>query len=223
MKAKQLLALFLALLTVLTVFVSCNGDAKETETDKPQSGVDTPVGGDSDGETEPSEITDDLGDVNFADVTNPKITFFVRTGYEGEIYAEEVIDEDLNDAIYWRNQEVQNRLGVEIAHIAQAGGWGSGNTSYVDWNAALRNAVQTTTHDFDATLFYTGTASSLATEGCYLDLTELDMISLEKPWWNQNLLKEATIYNSLYFAGGSIAHSQIEAARVIWFNKDMLA
>ena len=221
MKAKQLLALLLALLTVLTVFVSCNGDAKETETDKPQSGVDTPVGGDSTGETEPSEITDDLGDVNFADVTNPKITFFVRTGYEGEIYAEEVIDEDLNDAIYWRNQEVQNRLGVEIAHIAQAGGWGTGNTAYVDWNATLRNAVQTTTHDFDATLFYTGAASSLATEGCYMDLTELDMISLEKPWWNQNLMKEATIYGALYFAGGSIAYSQVQSALVFYYNKDL--
>ena len=223
MKAKQLLALFLALLTVLTVFASCGGDAKETETDNSQvsGGTESSQGGSSSGDNEDPEITDDLGDVNFADVTNPKITFFVRTGYEGEIYAEELLDEDLNDAIYWRNQEVQNRLGVEIAHIAQAGGWGTGNTAYVDWNATLRNAVQTTTHDFDATLFYTGTASSLATEGCYLDLTELDMISLEKPWWNQNLMKEATIYGSLYFAGGSIAYSQVQSASVLYYNKDL--
>ena len=222
MKAKQLLALFLAILTVMTLLVSCGGDPVETEAG-PQGGgnTDAPVSGGTTEDPGDVEITDDLGDVNFADVTNPKITFFVRTGYEGEIYAEEIIDEDLNDAIYWRNQEIQNRLGVEIAHIAQEGSWGTGNTSYVDWNATLRNAVQTTTHDFDATLFYTGTASSLATEGCYLDLTELDMISLEKPWWNQNLMKEATIYGALYFAGGSIAYSQVQSALVFYYNKDL--
>ena len=222
MKAKQLLALFLAILTVMTLLVSCGGDPVETEAG-PQGGgnTDAPVSGGTTEDPGDVEITDDLGDVNFADVTNPKITFFVRTGYEGEIYAEEIIDEDLNDAIYWRNQEIQNRLGVEIAHIAQEGSWGTGNTSYVDWNATLRNAVQTTTHDFDATLFYTGTASSLATEGCYLDLTELDMISLEKPWWNQNLMKEATIYGSLYFAGGSIAYTEVQTAVVIYYNKDL--
>lgn len=221
MKAKQLLALFLAILTVMTLLVSCGGDPVETEPKETTSGsTNDPAGSGSDEPDDP-EITDDLGDVNFADVTNPKITFFVRTGYEGEIYAEEILDLDLNDAIYWRNQEVQNRLGVEIAHIAQEGGWGSGNRAYVDWNATLRNAVQTTTHDFDATLFYTGAASSLATEGCYLDLTELDMISLEKPWWNQNLMKEAIIYGSLYFAGGSIAYSQVQSALVMYYNKDL--
>ena len=219
MKAKQFLALFLALLTVMMLLVSCGGDPAVTDP-KETTGTNTPTpGGDVEGGDDEDEITDDLGDVNFADVTNPKITFFTRTGMEGEIYAEELLDEDVNDAIYWRNQGIKDRLGVDIAVLAQAGSW----SNYQEWNDTLRNAIQTSTHDYDSAMIYTGTGSSLATEGCYLDLTELDMISLEKPWWNQNLLKEATIYNSLYFAGGSIAHSQISAANVMWFNKDMLA
>ena len=224
MKAKQFLALFLALLTVVMLLASCGGGDTPAVTD-PQGGSQggTTVTPEGDSGSEEPQITDDLGDVNFANVTNPTVTFFVRTGYEGEIWAEELLEEDLNDAIYWRNQTVQERLGVEIAQIAQEGSFGTGNSTYIEWNNTLRNAVQSATHDFDAAMIYTGTASSLATEGCYMDLTELDMISLEKPWWNQNLMKEATIYNSLYFAGGSIGYTQLSMANVMFFNKDLYA
>ena len=47
------------------------------------------------------------------------------------------------------------------------------------------------------------------------------MISLEKPWWNQNVRTEGTIYGSLYFASGAITHTQVSTANVLWYNKDM--
>ncbi len=218
MKATKLLALLLALLMVVGVFVACGGKETEKETQKNDE-TQAPVGGDgTEGET---EIKDKLGDVNFANVENPTITFFLRTGRENEVWVEEVTDDTVNDAIFWRNNAVQERLGVTITQIAQGCSWTSGATHYSQWNETLRNAIQTTSHDFDAAMIYAGVSSSLAIEGCYLDLTELDMISLEMPWWNQNLLKEATIYNQLYFASGSIALSQLQEANVLWYNKDL--
>ncbi len=220
MKAKQLLALLLALLTVMSVFVSCGGDPVESQTpeDQETQGTDAPVVPETEVET---ELTHDLPEgINFKDVTNPKITFFTRTGYDGEIYAKEIVDEDINDAIYWRNQSVQEALGVEIASIAQGCGWGA-TGHYSEWNNTLRNAVQTTTHDFDAAMIYAGTGSSLAIEGCYMDLSKLDMLSLGKPWWNQSLLDVATVYGVLCFASGAIAYSQLAEADVLYFNKDL--
>ena len=220
MKAKQLLALFLALITVLSVFVSCGGDTKETEAagDETQSAVVDP---DDSTATEEEEVKSDLPEgLNFADTTNPTITFFSRTGREGEIYVEELLDEDVNDAVYWRNKTVEDRFGVKIATISQACGWSSPG-KYTEWNDTLRNAVQTSTHDFDAAMIYAGTGSSLAIEGCYMDLTELDMISLEKPWWNQSLLDVATVYNSLYFAAGSLTYTQLADANLLYYNKDL--
>lgn len=213
MKAKQFLSLFLALLTVMTLLVSC-GNGKDTETDT--------IGGD---ETNPPESDplapeieeDNLGDVNFANVRNPVVTFFVRTGYEHEVWVEEVTDDPTIEASYWRTQTVQDRLGVTIAQINQAGLW----EDYKEWNETLRNAVQTRSHDFDAAMIYAGAASSLAIEGCYLNLLDVDMISLEKPWWNQNISKEATVYGSLFFASGAIATSQLQLANVTWYNKDL--
>ena len=222
MKAKQLLALLLALLTVMSVFVSCGGDPVESgkPDDKETQGSAVVDPGTSGGDE--TELSHDLPEgINFADVTNPKITFFSRTGREGEIYAEELLDEDLNDAIYWRNKTVQDALGVEIATISQDCTWTSGATHFSEWNNTLRNAVQTTTHDFDAAMIYAGTGSSLAIEGCYMDLAELDMLSLKRPWWNQSLLDVATVYNSLYFASGSIAYSQLSDANVLYYNKDL--
>ena len=222
MKAKQLLALLLALLTVMSVFVSCGGDPVDSEKpdNKETQGSDVVDPGTSGGDE--TELSHDLpAGINFADVTNPKITFFSRTGREGEIYAEELLDEDLNDAIYWRNKTVQDALGVEIVTISQDCTWTSGATHFSEWNNTLRNAVQTTTHDFDAAMIYAGTGSSLAIEGCYMDLAELDMLSLKRPWWNQSLLDVATVYNSLYFASGAIAYSQLSEANVMYFNKDL--
>ena len=214
MKAKQLLALFLALLTVMTMVVSCGG-GKDTETQAPAgSDTDAPVV-----DTEPvdTEIKDDLGDANFANVTNPTVTFFARTGYEHEVWVEEITDAAMIEASYWRTQTVQNRLGVTIAQISQPGSW----STYQEWNSTLRNAIQTESHDFDATMFYAGCSSSLAIEGCYLNLLEQDMISLEKPWWNQNITKEATVYGSLFFTSGAIATSQLQQANVLFYNKDL--
>lgn len=213
MKATKFLAFLMAVLTLVSVFSACGGSQPTGETRAEDETQGTfPI------ETEAETVVeDDLGDINFADVENPTVTFFVRTDYEGEVYAEEVINEDFNDAIYWRNQTIKDRLGVDIGVIAQECGW----STYSQWNQTLRNAVQSSVHDFDGAMIYAGTGSSLATEGCYMDLTELDMISLEKPWWNQNLLKEATIYGSLYFASGAIARSQLTTAAVLWFNKDM--
>lgn len=130
---------------------------------------------------------------------------------------EEVTDDPTIEASYWRTQTVQDRLGVTIAQINQAGLW----EDYKEWNETLRNAVQTRSHDFDAAMIYAGAASSLAIEGCYLNLLDVDMISLEKPWWNQNISKEATVYGSLFFASGAIATSQLQLANVTWYNKDL--
>ena len=213
MKAKQLLSLLLALLTVMMMFVSCGGD-KNTETNDPSKETTGPSTSGEEG-----KVTDDLGDVNFSDVENPTVTFFVRneSDFPYEVYVEEPIGDDLQDAIYWRNQTIKERLGVEIDQIVQACGW----ANYPTWNETLRNAIQNRTHDYDAAMIYTGASSSLAIDGCFMDLTDLDPINLSKPYWNQNLLKEATIYNSLYFASGSINHTQLSWANVIWYNKDL--
>ncbi len=218
MKATKLLALLLALLMVVGVFVACGG-GKETEKETEKNDeTQAPIGGETEGET---QVTDDLGDVNFAGNDNPIITFFVRNGYEHEIYVEEIIDDSVNDATYWRNQAVQERLGIEIDHISQACSWSTATGHFSEWNQTLRNAIQTTSHDFDAAMIYTGVSSSLAIEGCFMDLTELDMLSLKKPWWNQNLMEHATIYNQLYFASGAIANTQLAQANMFFFNKDL--
>lgn len=215
MKAKQLLALLLALLTLMSVLVSCGGDADtDVQTGDKETGNAVESGNDE------TEVMHNLpADLNFASNSNPIITFFVRTGglYEQEMYVEEVTEDTLPDAIYWRNQTVQNQLGVEIQQIAQLCGW----SNYSDWNSTLRNAIQTETHDFDMAAIYAGTGSSLAIEDCYMDLADLEYLGLDKPWWNQSLLEVATIYNSLYFAAGSITPTQLADANVLYFNKDL--
>lgn len=210
---KRFLTLILAFLFVVTAFVSCGGGATDTETGAGEdTSSTTPT------QTEPKEVEwNGVDKPPFLNYLNPVITFFVRTGFEHEVYVEELSDNAVLEATYWRNQTVEQRLGVEIRQINQAGGW----SVYQEWNDTLRNAIQTESHDFDSAMIYAGCASSLAIEGCYLELSDVDYLSFEKPWWNQNILEEATVYGQLYFASGAIAHSQLSRALVIWYNKDI--
>ena len=84
---------------VVTMFVSCGGSA-DTESETETTGNDE-TQGPSDTDPVETEVSDDLGDVNFANVNNPEITFFVRTGYEYEVYVEEATDDTMTAATYW--------------------------------------------------------------------------------------------------------------------------
>ena len=217
----KIFALLLALLTLAMCFTSCGGGS-ETETDpKGEQTTDTETTA-TETEDPRQAVKDDIpADLTFANEANNTVTFFIRDDNEWwkhEIDVDEITDDSLWDAVYRRNQTVEARLGVTITTIGQPGTFGP----HTQWFQTLRNAVNTKSGDYDAASIYISQGAPLAVEGMYYNLLDFPHISPEKPWWNQTIREETTIFDTLFFLAGDIALSAIAGGDAMFFNKALL-
>ena len=221
---KKILVLLLAALLVLSL-VAC-GNTGDTETQAP--GAETKAPETQEGEDvrydasfDRNSVKDDIPtDLRFDGKT---VTFLVRIGtadqevLQYEMDVNEIMTDTLYDAIYYRNKTVEERLGVTIDSLAIPG-------SYQDrltWNDTLRTAVNSQSDDFDAAAIYTSQGSVLAIENMYYNVIDFPYINLEKPWWNQNVQDELTMFDTLYYLAGDIAASEITNTFCLTYNKDL--
>ena len=150
------------------------------------------------------------------------VTFFVRDDtdmWKNEMDVEKTTNDTLYDAIYYRNSTVEDRLGVEIKQIGQSG---NANTTQA-WNASLRNSVLTKSGDYEAAAIYASSGSALAVEGLYFNVLDLPHINLEQPWWNKSIVKEVTLFDTLYYLAGDIAITETATGNCMFFNKNLFS
>ena len=208
-KFTKLICLVLALLMVFACFAAC-GDSDETTLPKASGREEDETGRNAVKDTVPT-------DLNFKGYSG---TFFVRNDtdmWKYEMDVEKTTNDTLYDAIYYRNTTVEDRLGVEIKQIGQAGTYSVSDA----WNNTLRNAVLTKSGDYDTAAIYASTGSALAVEGLYYNILDIPYLNLDQPWWNQTIRDELTLFDTLYYLGGDIVVTQIAYGFAMFFNKDL--
>ena len=204
----KLLTLVLALLMTVSCFVACGDEPAETTGKQITNTNVDEYGRDYIADSIPTDLRFD----------GETVTFFTRNDNEYwriEMDTESTTNDTLNDAIFYRNATVEQRLGITIEQIQQAGTFGP----HTQWLQALRNTVLTKSGDYDCAAIYASQGAALATEGVYYNVKDLEYLNLEKPWWNQSLLNELELFDTIYFLGGDIAISQISYAGFIAYNK----
>ena len=208
----RLLGLIFALLMLVAAFAACGGAPEATEgipeTDPPAQETE---GDDEIRDTVPADLRFD----------GETVTFFVRNDsdlWKYEMDVDTIMNDTLYDAIYYRNKTVEERLGVTITTIAQAGSY-SNRTA---WNDTLRTAVNTKLSDFDGAAIYMSTGSALAVEGTYYNVIDFPHVSLDSPWWNQSIQGELTLFNTLYYLAGDMVITETAAGNALFYNKDLL-
>ena len=210
---KRILALLLAAM-ILASAVSC-GNGNEKETDK-ATDSDTTANS-TETETEETKLTDSLPDgLDFGGAT---YTIYAREDLEWgtEMYVDELNGEIVNDAIYNRSRNVDDRLNVAITQVTAPGIWGN-ETSF---NEAIRSAVMAGDDTYQLVAGYAYFITALATDGLFMNLLDVPYIDFEKPWWNSDLRDELTLYDQLYFACGDLSLTLLSSTFCMFFNKDM--
>lgn len=212
MKAVRILALLLALLMALPVFTAC-GDQPEETTKPTQSEVKDDR--DEEADTVPADLK----------YNGETVTFLVRGGSnmnQYELACEDLINDPVYDAIHYRNIDVENRLGVKVKTVAQ-----NDEFPYTEWNNTLSVSVLTNTGDYDGAAFYLSSGTSLAKDGIYYNLLSLTReegmghLNFSKPWWNQSMVDELSVYGAMFFAGGSLTITQAASGVCVFFNRDL--
>lgn len=218
---KKRLCLFLALLMLAPAVISCsdggNGDEGVSNTEN----TVTDVSADTDDSAEETEISranypDTLpDDLDFGGAT---VNIHSRGDDQAylEIGIEEMTGEPVNDAIYERNQMINDRLNVVLAPY-RAEGWENYNNAI----ATLRASIMASDGAYDIIAGWSARIPQLSLEGLLRDVSPLPYLDLEQPWWNRSAVEELEIANKLYFVTGDIAKTMISAMYVFAFNQKL--
>ncbi len=137
-----------------------------------------------------------------------------------EFFVEEKNGENVNDALYKRNETVEDRLNINFEWIGTAGsGFNGGIENYL---SMVRKSNDAGDLAYDMLGGYALSIGVCAQNGLLMDLNEVEHIDFEKPWWPEKLTEQAIIKDKLYFASGDISQSLIYMMYVCYFNKGLL-
>jgi hypothetical protein len=130
-----------------------------------------------------------------------------------DIYAEEENGDPVNDAVFRRNVEVEEALGIKLEGL-----WVLVDSQL----GSLRKAVSAGDATYDAVMLNFQDSSSATKQGLLVNLKGTEGVDLSKPWWDQNLIKETSVMHKTYFATGGVSIMTNDGTWTMMFNKQML-
>lgn len=203
---KRILACVLVLGTALLHVCGCSG----SEESAPEITADTAAG--TAAETEaPSEtdITDELPDKDFggAVYTMTGVDYATRRNFANEDESGEIV----NDALAARDLAISERYNVSIKTIAE--------DSADKINSNVKKAVQAGDHAYDFVISsISGSMISLMTGNLLYDLSGLEALSLDKPWWSPGMYENTRLNGTQYITTGDISPMKYYAPYCLAYN-----
>lgn len=218
---KRTLSLILSMLLLLSSTVSCgeknesnnSGETADNQTDSTQTGES---GSESESEIadEGWKMFDNLPEKNFGGQT---FSVLSRIENEGQFYSAEYTGDSVNDAVYDRNLAVMDKFGVNISVPTIDGSWAN-NVQYVN---TIRSSIQASDGAYDLIDGYAAVVGSLVTDGCYLNLNEVEYIEPSERWWSISAVNDLSINNKVYITPGDISMSLYDNIFAMFFNQDL--
>ena len=139
-----------------------------------------------------------------------EITFLSETG---DIVVEEETGAQFNDAIWYRNLEIEEKLGIKIK-CEERDNDGSSVT-------ITRTAVQAGDGSYDVVNIWTHNAATLFVNGSLQDVTAIPNLQMDKEWWNQNANKASTFAGHTFCAISSLNHYTSAVSEIVMVNKNL--
>ena len=214
----RLLALLLAMLTVLVLVVACD-DSSDPNADEGGSSGLIDERYDVNG-----RLNDDLPDtLNYEGET---ISFMTWGDVENpEFEQENVTGDNVRDAIYDRNNQIEDRLNVELKWTSVPGPYpASGGTApYIGHVDAI---YQANTQDYDIIASHSRSQGLLAIQGYFYNLATIEnsYMDLEKPWWPQQLVETVSFgTGGYYFVSGDMSTNVLYMMHMMYINKDLFS
>ena len=172
---KKTLACLLVLLLCMSAMSSCGSETPAEIGDT--AAAETSADGTVDTETEYSRANhpDNLPELDFG---GADMTVHVRgeTDNQKEIYMEEMTGDPVYDAVYERNQMVEERLNVSLG-IVVGGAW----DQYDQTIGEIRASIAAADGAFDAISGWSARIPVLSLEGLFLDLNDIQHLDLDQP------------------------------------------
>ena len=199
----RLVCLLLTCLLLLPL-VACgkSEETPEVTTEAPVGEATTSAGGDA--VTENTDNADALYDrfylepVDFGE--EEVILLYWSDREHEEFYVESQTGDLVNDAIYMRNQTVEERLGINFAYATEKGDASNEKT----FAAKVNTSISAGDHAYDLVAAHSYTIGLCATQDLLYNLSDIEYVDFEKPWWNTYLIKNYSIFDKYFVINGTV-------------------
>ena len=224
MKTRRLLAFALSILMLLGAFVACAQTPEDPAESTPAPAV--PAGTNAPDTTVEETTENPYDEDGFLKSSLPEeLDFGAETVTilwwndveQPEFFVENTNGELINDAIFKRNARVEEELNVKLAWVDIKGQYNSDGQNYANH---VGNQYASGSDLYDIMSAHSRTMALTAMSGYCEEMTKLDHLDFEKPWWPKVMLDTATINDKLYFVTGDASTNSIHQMYAIFYNKD---
>ncbi len=208
MMLKRIISLFIIILIIVPTIISCSKDDSE-DTNVDGQTVATDSGTDDD----MYNITDDIGTRDYG---GRVVTVGTSINAGNLIILESMDGNIVNDSLYKRNKTVESRLNVVLESFPAPTG---GNWGLV---AHIETTILSGSIGFDFMYHDTWLTSAIVGRGWVHDLSMIDEIDLEKPYWTKYVNDAMSVGKAYPMITGAAALEFYRAAWAIGVNKTLL-
>lgn len=155
-------------------------------------------------------VDDGLGE---RDLGGAEFRMLYQERYGEFQYSKELNGDALNDAVYQRNLDVEERFNTVIVH----------NTGAEEQLAMdIRNSVMSGNDEYDLYLGHSIYTGKYAVQGIFRDIRELD-IDFTKPWYPQYAVSNLTVNGKMFLTASDICLSLASNTYCYYYNKNLAA
>ena len=201
-------AILLAVLIFLSTLSACGTEAERSDT---APAAETAIATES--ETTSEEYTCALPDADFKKAAYRVLT--AAEQWQNYYNIETETGEIIEDAVFGRNLEVEEKYGVDIEYRI-FNGYSAGMDSV---KKALTASVLSGGGDYDLLVGSSSYVGALVPDGLFFKLNMAEYIDLDAPWWFQGINDEIKVSNSLYIGAGAYGMLNYAWAVPVFFNK----
>ena len=221
MRILKIIFLCLTAALVLSVFTACGGDSgnagQNSGENVDENSENAPENQNPEENQAEVKILPDLPEVNYDGYKFTVLSMTDENEYErDDFWAEEFTGEIINDAKYARNLYVEDKYGVNISTV------NIGNFSMGNGTGTLRREISAGDFGYDAAVLSVFDAANSTTNSLLMDLNDMPMLDLSKPWWDQRANEELAIRGRMFFTTGDISAAMGGSIWVTAFNKKLL-
>ena len=210
MKKSLLIPLTLSLL--LSSFAAC-GEKEPGETDAPDTVANTDTAA-ADTETETEEtgrtLQDEVPELNFDGTVFRTI---VQDSTLYDIYAAEETGDMLNDAIYYRTRDIEERFNIVIAPAEEL--------AFRELSTKILKSIRAQADEYDMILGQMEQTGKDAQSGIFRNWYDIPYVDFTKPWWPKSVARDAaTVNGKMFVTVSDLCVSYAEQTWGIVFDKD---
>jgi len=212
---KLFVCLMAALMLSSCVLTSCGTSDSTSDNAEGTTAADTA----NDTAAESSEPSvDDLFTVEKENNNGKKFTILTTETQSYEFDAPEYNGEIVNDAVYDRNNAVEDLLGIDFEFLYRPGDWAN-KDSYC---ALITNSILANDGAYDIVSGMISCVQPIASTQLFMNVYDLDDINLDNPWWVNELQKDLTINGKLIGFIGDMSLSMYKGLSVIFANMGII-